>query len=251
MPRSFLIRKLLAISDNEDDDPTDAGREASEIGKERECAYTDPRPDKRPPVSHHETTTVHEDQTTEKHETTFHCELCTRSFNRASDLKRHQLAHIESKPYTCRVCDRQFTWLGNFHKHCATHAPSTPHLPFYPQPTIFSMCPPPPPPLFNTTPYSNPAFYFSSFPARPPMSHFGGCNQVSRVLQCSICRLTFTTSRALKMHTRIHSGEKPYKCGQCNKAFARKDELHTHKYFHTGNDGLFLRFYFEAIRSTK
>jgi hypothetical protein len=34
MPRSFLIRKLLAISDNEDDDPTDAGREASEIGKE-------------------------------------------------------------------------------------------------------------------------------------------------------------------------------------------------------------------------
>lgn len=162
-------------------------------------------------------------------------------------MKRHQLAHIESKPYTCRVCDRQFTWLGNFHKHCATHAPSTPHFPIYTQPTIFSMCPPPPPPLFNTTPYSNPAFYFSSFPARPPMSHFGGCNQVSRVLQCSICRLTFTTSRALKMHTRIHSGEKPYKCDQCNKAFARKDELHTHKYFHTGNDGLFLRFYFMRL----
>jgi KRAB domain-containing zinc finger protein len=171
-----------------------------------------------------------------KNEPTFHCELCTRSFNRASDLKRHQLAHIETKPYTCGVCDRQFTWLGNFHKHCATHAQSAPHLPLFPQPTIFGVCPQPPT-FFSSIPYSNPpAFYCGRFPPRPEMSHFGRCNQAPRVLQCNICLLTFTTSRALKMHTRIHSGEKPYECGQCNKAFARKDELHTHKYFHTGND---------------
>ena len=165
---------------------------------------------------------------------TFRCDLCTRSFNRASDLKRHQLAHIESKPYKCRICDRQFTWLGNFHKHCATHEQPLPRFPVFPQSNIFGMCPPPPT-FLNCTPYTNPPFYCRSFPPRPEMTHFVGYNsQASRVLQCSICLLTFTTSRALKMHTRIHSGEKPYKCGQCNKAFARKDELHTHKYFHTG-----------------
>ncbi len=175
-----------------------------------------------------------------KNEPTFHCELCTRSFHRASDLKRHQLAHIESKPYTCGVCDRQFTWLGNFHKHCATHAQSTPHFSIFPQPTIFGMRPQPPR-FFNSIPYTNPPFYFGGFPARLEMPPFGACNQV---LQCNICLLTFTTSRALKMHTRIHSGEKPYKCGQCNKAFARKDELHTHKYFHTGNGS---RLYFMTV----
>lgn len=169
---------------------------------------------------------------------TFHCGLCTRSFSRASDLKRHQLAHIESKPYKCRVCDRQFTWLGNFHKHCATHEQSTPRFPVFPPPNIFGVCPPPPT-FFSCTPYTNPPFYCPSFQPRPEIPHFGGYSQASRVLQCNICLLTFTTSRALKMHTRIHSGEKPYKCGQCDKAFARKDELHTHKYFHTGNDSLF------------
>lgn len=215
---------------------------------------TEPRSDESLSVLHREISNAREEQIKDKtsrstlqtgetnrelsqiSSCTFHCELCTRSFNRASDLKRHQLAHIESKPYRCHVCDRQFTWLGNFHKHCATHAQSTPHLPLFPQPTLFTVYPPPPT-FFNVTPYSSPTsseFYLSSFPGRPEASPFGGFNQMSRVLQCNICLLTFTTSRALKMHTRIHSGEKPYKCGQCNKAFARKDELHTHKYFHTG-----------------
>ena len=197
--------------------------------------------------SHNEPTTVYKNQSKEDSSAlprnevpTFRCDLCTRSFNRASDLKRHQLAHIESKPYKCRICDRQFTWLGNFHKHCATHEQPAQRFPVFPQSNIFGMCPPPPT-FFNCTSYSNPPFYCRNFPPRPEMTHFVRYNsQASRVLQCSICLLTFTTSRALKMHTRIHSGEKPYKCGQCNKAFARKDELHTHKYFHTGNDSLLL-----------
>lgn len=144
------------------------------------------------------------------------------------------MAHIESKPYTCRVCDRQFTWLGNFHKHCATHAQPELHSMFS-QPTIFRMGLPLPT-FFNNMPINNPGFYFSNFPATTAqLSPFVGYNQVPGVLRCNICLLTFTTSRALKMHSRIHSGEKPYKCSQCHKAFARKDELHTHKYFHTGN----------------
>ncbi|XP_028407834.1 zinc finger protein 273-like [Dendronephthya gigantea] len=245
MPRSFLIRKILAISDDEEDIPD---------ARPEECVEkTKPRSDELLPVLHREVSNVPEEQSRDKtsgssfqtvetnaelsliSSCTFHCELCTRSFNRASDLKRHQLAHIESKPYRCHVCDRQFTWLGNFHKHCATHEQSAPHLPLFPQPSLFTVYPTPPT-LFNATPYSHPSspgFYFSGFPRRSEVSPFGGFNQVPRVLQCNICLLTFTTSRALKMHTRIHSGEKPYKCGQCNKAFARKDELHTHKYFHT------------------
>jgi len=37
------------------------------------------------------------------------------------------------------------------------------------------------------------------------------------------------------VHSRIHSGQKPYKCHVCEKAFSQSSNLHTHMRVHTGD----------------
>lgn len=46
------------------------------------------------------------------------------------------------------------------------------------------------------------------------------------------CTWTFSRKDELIRHKRKHSGERPYLCPQCNKAFARSDHVRQHQKFH-------------------
>jgi uncharacterized Zn-finger protein len=52
--------------------------------------------------------------------------------------------------------------------------------------------------------------------------------------QCVICNRAFSVSSALVTHKRTHTGEKPYQCVICNRAFSLAASLVKHKRTHTG-----------------
>ncbi|XP_059424909.1 protein krueppel-like [Carassius carassius] len=46
---------------------------------------------------------------------------------------------------------------------------------------------------------------------------------------CFECEKTFITTEHLKLHQRIHTGEKPYQCSHCDKRFIRSGDLKSHQ----------------------
>ncbi|KAK4300501.1 hypothetical protein Pmani_027284 [Petrolisthes manimaculis] len=61
----------------------------------------------------------------------------------------------------------------------------------------------------------------------------GGGGRKSRarwgtVYQCPFCGKLFRDKTKWSRHCRVHTGDKPFVCGSCGKAFSRKDRLHAH-----------------------
>ncbi|XP_055986298.1 zinc finger protein 449 [Sorex fumeus] len=52
--------------------------------------------------------------------------------------------------------------------------------------------------------------------------------------RCSQCEKCFARKSQLTGHQRIHSGEEPHKCPECGKRFLRSSDLYRHQRLHTG-----------------
>ncbi|CAL9690782.1 unnamed protein product [Knipowitschia caucasica] len=59
--------------------------------------------------------------------------------------------------------------------------------------------------------------------------------QITDPNQCVLCHRVLSCQSALKMHYRIHTGERPYKCKVCGRAFTTKGNLKTHIGVHREN----------------
>ncbi|KAL2080131.1 hypothetical protein ACEWY4_023924 [Coilia grayii] len=59
--------------------------------------------------------------------------------------------------------------------------------------------------------------------------------------ECVICHRVLSCHSALKMHYRIHTGERPFKCKVCGRAFSTKGNLKTHFGVHRAKPPLWVQ----------
>ena len=55
-----------------------------------------------------------------------------------------------------------------------------------------------------------------------------------RPFECKICKKVFSYSHALKQHERIHTGNKPFECKTCKKMFSSHQSFKSHEKIHRG-----------------
>uniref|UniRef100_A0A3B5LPA7 C2H2-type domain-containing protein n=1 Tax=Xiphophorus couchianus TaxID=32473 RepID=A0A3B5LPA7_9TELE len=168
------------------------------------------------------------------------CPYCKNKFTSRHSLIRHMVRHTGDKPFSCVTCGRQFYKSIYLKIHSETCAPPRNSPPKEADSTCDS--------CFSRYDHlkvhqalneSHTSRQESNQPTDNIAKQLDGIRKEILVkihplfnkdlkFVCSYCPRAFKNSWQLNVHTRLHTGERPYSCEHCGEKFIRSDYLLRH-----------------------
>ncbi|XP_072179785.1 zinc finger Y-chromosomal protein-like [Diadema setosum] len=147
------------------------------------------------------------------------CKVCGKSVLKHY-MRVHMRVHTGEKPFQCKVCSRCFSHSGSLNRHMTlkhtyddcnpesfSEAMSTSH--------------------FNALQKRMKLYKHQSKPQWQRHKHSFGREQ------CKVCGNSIS-KEYMRIHMRVHTGEKPFQCKVCSRCFTQKGSFKRHMRVHTG-----------------